>query len=367
MTPYFQSDSITIYCADVLDGLRELPDESVHMCVTSPPYYGLRTYLPVGHEDKGKEIGLEATPQAWVDKMVEVFRGIKRVLRNDGTVWLNVGDLFIKKQLQGMPWRLAFALQEDGWILRSDIILAKRAPMPESVRDRPTSAHEHLFLFVKQGRYYWDAEAVREPAQNWGTRDRSAMRGGTTDPKLKHYGLENGNSEASGRNLRNVWWLSPEPQAFAHFATYPRALVRPCIRAGTSERGVCPKCGKGWVRVVETVAGVSKPCPKTQMAHEARGGHGILGGTVGKSGSGRTDGYSQTLGWKPGCSCDVGEPVPATVLDPFMGSGTTTLVALEEGRRCIGIDLSEEYCALAVKRLMDKAPLLAAAGRGSDS
>ena len=445
MKPYYQSDSVCVYNADVLDALRAMPSESVHCVITSPPYHGLRDYgtakweggsAECDHKERNarndpdrdtrhtdgrdpatqglvgcqdaiqyrdtcrkcgavrvdKQIGLEPTFNDWLVKMVEVFREVKRVLRSDGTCWINCGDGYAGSQQTGgngkrrdggrkrldelrvsqadvktvshlppksllmMPARLAIAMQEDGWLLRSDIAWVKRAPMPESVRDRPSKSYEHLFMFAKSGRYYYDAFAVREPAQDWGTRDRSNMRNGTTDPKLKHHGLTDCNSEASGRNLRDVWWLSPEPSNLSHYAAYPRALVRPCIRAGTSEKGCCPKCGAGWVRVT---AIEDKP-----LAWKS-GNPGLM--TIGKSyhkdhGEG-TRGCA-TLGWKPGCACGIDTVEPATVLDIFLGSGTTALVAIEEGRRCWGIELNRDYCDMAVKRLRDRAPLFATAGEG---
>ena len=319
--------------------------------------------------------------------MVAVFREVKRVLRSDGTVWLNMGDSYngsggaggdynegglkegqprypgrkigtLKpKDLCGIPWRVAFALQADGWWLRSDIIWSKPNPMPESVTDRPTKAHEYLFLLTKSARYYYDNDAVREPHIQSEIRKRPSPpphdRG--DQRQFKRQGLHD-YLHPSGRNRRTVWHIATAPYSGAHFATYPPALVEPCIKAGTSERGVCPECGAPWERVVDSKPATSKDCPKTQAAHEARGGTGIPVGTVGKSGSGRVEGYITTLGWQPTCDHDGTitprhEPVPATVFDPFAGSGTTLQVARALGRSGIGLDLSMEYLELACQRL----------------
>ncbi len=218
---------------DCLDLLREMPDESVQCCVTSPPYFGLRDY------GVGGQLGLESTPDDYVAKMVEVFREVRRVLRDDGTLWLNLGDSYGKgKQLQGIPWRVAFALQADGWILRQDIIWHKPCVMPESVRDRCTKSHEYIFLLSKSKKYYYDSDAVKEPA----TSKPHAM-GNKTKPRKGMGGLANiGNPNRivgldGKRNRRSVWTVAPKPFKGAHFATFPPDLIEPCILAG------CPKGG----------------------------------------------------------------------------------------------------------------------------
>jgi DNA modification methylase len=242
--------------------LSTLPAESVQTCVTSPPYFGLRDYQVSG------QIGLEPTPEEYVAEMVGVFREVRRVLRGDGTLWLNLGDSYATqsgertrqqsgdcnrpcaeatslpatkrppglkpKDLIGIPWRVAFALQADGWYLRSDIIWAKPNPMPESVTDRPTKAHEYVFLLTKSERYYWDADAVREPnltASN--VRDKGAERYGS-EARLSPNG--EGRHEWNnplGRNRRSVWTIATEPCRAAHFAVMPTKLVEPCILAGS--------------------------------------------------------------------------------------------------------------------------------------
>jgi DNA modification methylase len=377
---------------DVLDKLSEIETGTVQTCVTSPPYWNLRNYGIDG------QIGLEETPEEYVEKMVQVFREVKRVLRDDGTVWLNLGDSYANanpgsggqcklsgagrnmtearytnikrdvsslkpKDLVGIPWRVAFALQADGWYLRSDIIWAKPNPMPESVTDRPTKAHEYIFLLSKSKRYFYDAEAIKEMAVSG--EDMGVLRSVVhTDGKYVAWhaksikdrqdaGVDSKTAGTGFRNKRTVWTIATQPYSGAHFATFPPKLIEPCILAGTSPKA-CEVCGAPWERVVERQAGVSKECPKTQAAHEARGGTGKPVGTVGKSGSGRIDGYSITTGWQPTCSCKNEGTGRCIVLDPFVGSGTTLWVAERFGRDSIGIELSPEYCELINKRMANR-------------
>ena len=363
-----------IIIGDVIDGLRTLDAGSVHCCVSSPPYWGLRDYGVDG------QIGLEKTPEEYVAKMVDVFRAVRRVLREDGTLWLNLGDSYngymanqratslsennqharpafesghgrrtnaLKpKDLCMMPWRVALALQADGWWLRSVICWAKKSPMPESVTDRPTSSWEPIFLMARSATYFYDAEAVKE-ASSTGEWDAMPPIGG-----LKHAG-SNGNATYSGdqpsnngtRNQRNVWHLGPEPYAEAHFATFPTEIPRRAIKAGTSEKGCCAACGAPWVRVVER-SGV--------VDGSARGSRFDSGKTVARTGGDRTQRGDRTLtvarGWEPGCECGAG-CVPCVVLDPFLGSGTTVAVARELGRFGVGCELNPEYAKLASERI----------------
>ena len=319
MTIHFEDAQLTVHVGDVRECLRELPAESIHTVVTSPPYWGLRDYGTPG------QIGLEPTPEEYVAALVDVFREVRRVLRDDGTVWLNLGDSYASpiggnnvglrtaqfgegnemgkkvdgldatrkassvrkkivglkpKDLVGIPWRVAFALQADGWYLRSDIIWAKPNPMPESVTDRPTKAHEYVFLLSKSARYYYDADAVRE--SDAGTdHARRVLTGPSLEPSGglagPHTGIRTiGGRNGSGRNLRSVWTIATQPYPGAHFATFPRKLVEPCVKAG------CPADG--------------------------------------------------------------------TVLDPFAGTGTTGFVANALGRRAVLIDLNPDYIDQAMKR-----------------
>ena len=308
----------TLYQGDARDVLLTLADESVQTVVTSPPYGGLRDYGVDG------QIGLEPTPELYVENMVSIFREVRRVLRSDGTLWLNMGDSYAgsgaggggnrkgnehgqhnavakkgrpsalpthkPKDLVGIPWRLAFALQADGWYLRSDIIWSKPNPMPESVQDRPTKAHEYIFLLTKSARYYYDAEAIKETASNAGNAISLGQKSFSKRQALGANVLPSGNglhdtyTVPDRRNKRSVWEIPTQPYSEAHFATFPEALVRPCILAGTSEAVV--------------------------------------------------------------------------VLAPFAGSGTTLAVATSLGRKSIGIELSDEYMEIARKRITKQTPAL---------
>ncbi len=357
----------TIHPMDALQFLRALPAGFVHCVVTSPPYYGLRDYGAAG------QIGLEETPERYIARLVSIFAEVRRVLREDGTLWLNLGDTYAgggrggnpsesphKKQatnagslapgqpvpaglkpkdLVGIPWRVALALQADGWWLRSDIIWHKPNPMPESVTDRPTGAHEYVFLLAKSERYYYDAEAIREPARDWGTRDRHHLRGGTADPLLKHHGLKNCDFADLGRNRRTVWTIATESKPFQHFAMFPRKLVEPMILAGCPAQ-VCAECGAPYERIVERAP---MEIRRTDWGEKA-GNRTATSGTMIKPPT------SRTVGFAPTCHCDA--PIsPGIVIDPFMGSGTVALVARRLGRHFIGCDINAEYVALANKRL----------------
>ena len=354
----------TILNGDVIDCLRSLPDACVQCVMTSPPYWGLRDYGVKG------QIGLEPTPEEYVEKMVEVFREVWRVLRDDGTLWLNLGDSYngswgaggdyapgglkagqpkypgrrisaLKpKDLVGIPWRVAFALQEDGWYLRSDIIWSKPNPMPESVTDRPTKSHEYIFLLTKRARYFYDADAVREANTGTGWERPHADRHGHGNGEISA-DVRFGNNPA-GRNRRTVWEIPTQPTPEAHFATFPEALVEPCIKAGTSERGACPKCGAPWRRVVERLPVTGRNENKTPAAAHAA----VKCSRAGES-------HVKTVGWEPSCGCETqdGEPVPCIVLDPFGGSGTVAKVARDLGRSSILIEINPEYVQIAKKRL----------------
>ena len=336
--------SVRIICADVMDGLAHLADESVNCCVTSPPYWGLRDYGVDG------QIGLEPTPEAFLVKMIEAFREVRRVLRSDGTLWLNIGDGYASaggagwqgkngqrasraftapnykgnsaaaaavkpKDLIGMPWMVAFALRADGWWLRQEIIWSKPNPMPESVQDRCTKSHEHLFLLSKSDRYWWNAEAIQEPVSGgaharrsmkkpdgWNTasgahgnfhpagREKGKAAGVTPKSAKPRSGIKANESFHAAvcdlvetRNKRSVWTIATQPYSDAHFATFPEELPETCIKAGC--------------------------------------------------------------------------PVGGTVLDPFGGAGTTGLVADKLGRHAILIELNPEYAAMAERRIRGDCPM----------
>ena len=365
----------TILNGDVIACLRSLPDACVQCVVTSPPYWGLRDYGVEG------QIGLEPTPEEHVEKIVEVFREVKRVLRDDGTLWLNYGDCYAgsttgadrppepghthedngrvktgqenkhrrpdaglkPKDLVGMPWRIAFALQADGWYLRSDIIWSKPNPIPESVTDRPTKSHEYVFLLSKRPRYFYDADAIREahkePNRGNGERDRVNYNTGGIIGRGRVGEYEEGVRlyNPAGRNRRTVWEIATQPMPDAHFATFPEALVEPCIKAGTSERGACPKCGAPWRRSILSQSSGS-------------GDHRAVPGQNKPFTIPRGEYLRSTIGWEPTCTCG-GDPVPCIVLDPFGGSGTVAKVARDLGRSSILIEINPEYVQIAKKRL----------------
>lgn len=373
--------------------LPRLPDASVHCIVTSPPYYGLRDYGCEG------QIGLEQTPDAYVAELVAVFREARRVLRDDGTFWLNLGDSYAgapigsfngggfkdvsaqtggrdlsgvrtsgqmnklkasglkPKDLIGIPWRVAFALQADGWFLRQDIIWSKPNPMPESVTDRCTKAHEYMFLLSKSSRYWYDAKAISENAlsdKGSGNKERKVRR--------EHGGNSNhGGAQAFGvpwagndRNRRSVWTIASQPYTGAHFATMPPELAELCIKAGTSERGCCPTCMVPWVRMLTKSTGGKR----TWHDHSDDLGSGQ---SQCKHGQAAWETYTprQTLGWSPSCACPKHTPRPCTVLDPFAGAGTTGLVADRLGRDAVLIELNPQYSDLGRSRLEDDAGMFA--------
>jgi len=309
MIPNFQTEDekIKIFYGDSLSVLFEIEDESINTCVTSPPYYGLRDYGIEG------QYGLESTPDEYIEVLVNVFREVRRVLRNDGTLWINLGDsycanrtyqvsptkhknlLFGKsnaskvpdglkpKDIMGIPWRVAFALQKDGWFLRQDIIWNKTNPMPESVKDRCTKSHEYIFLLSKSQKYYYDNESIKEPVAESTIQRLSQVNLKNQNGSERVPGKTNGNMKAVGdcekRNKRSVWSVSTKPYKEAHFATFPEDLIIPCILAGCPEDGL--------------------------------------------------------------------------VLDPFSGSGTTGIVSLKLNRRFLGIEINKEYIDISEKRIND--------------
>ena len=338
-------------------------------------------------------LGLEPTPELYVKHLVQIFREVCRVLRDDGTVWLNLGDSYaggntlgrndagrnftggggnIKgsgnpgnqgsharitnlkpKDLIGIPWRTAFALQADGWYLRQDIIWHKPNPMPESVIDRCTKAHEYIFLLTKSARYYFDHEAIRVPFAAVTLKDRETDHYSYNGKSLKAYGdagvqeplavkqriLETMQNRG-GANRRSVWTITTKPFKEAHFATFPPEIPEICIKAGTSEKGCCPECGSPWERIGEKVT-LWRERPNQYTAYRDINGQPDQR----KSGSEFT-----TTGWRPTCTHNL-DPVPCTVLDPFSGAGTTGMVATKLGRKYIGIELNPEYSEMSEKRI----------------
>ena len=249
-----------------------------------------------------------------------------------------------EKDLIGIPWRVAFALQADGWYLRSDIIWAKPSPMPESVTDRCTKAHEHIFMLTKSARYFYDAEAVKEPAAKGAA--GSKFNTGKTASHQMGRSSDKEREENGTRNRRDVWTIATKPYRGAHFAVFPPDIPEICIKAGTSERGCCPVCGAPWVRVVErTPIKRYRPNPLTErdLVKTAGGSQVVPNDVAGCK--------SETVGFRPSCDCGGGNPVPCTVLDPFAGSGTTGAVAKSLGRDYILIEANPDYIELIEARL----------------
>lgn len=414
---------VHIIQGDALTVLKTLPDASVQIVCTSPPYFGLRDYetatwkggdptcdhLPPDEAGQTKkptsgqrthagrftgptcwkcgaaridqQIGLEATPDAYIAALVGVFREVKRVLRDDGTVWLNLGDSYAAnrtyqvrdskhvdvgngassvvpqglkpKDLLMMPARVALALQADGWWLRSDIIWSKANPMPESVIDRCTSSHEHIFMLTKAPRYFFDAEAVREE----GVIPAGTLAAKGSEERFNTLGVNSRPSEykvySGTRNIRDVWTIATAPYPNAHFATFPPELAERCIKAGTSERGACASCGAPWVRQVERAS--AEPDKAIERIRNVGGRDD--GYTRTRSSGGLPDVISTTTDWKLSCTCPPAEPIPCTILDCFGGAGTTGLVADRLGRDAILIELNAKYVAMAEKRITSDAPL----------
>ena len=303
--------NINILQGDCIETLKQLKDKSINTCITSPPYWGLRNY-----NDEEKQLGMEDTPEEFVENLVKVFREVKRVLRDDGTVWLNLGDSYssggrntttnqtlrgdkdygvtrpkpskgIKpKDLIGIPWRVALALQQDGWYLRQDIIWHKPNPMPESVKDRCTKAHEYIFLLSKNVKYYFDNEAIKEDSKSAGKKSAGFKgRQGGAEYHATGGGIGSEEKVYNKKNKRSVWTITTKPFKGAHFATFPMDLIEPCVLAG------CPEGG--------------------------------------------------------------------TVLDPFGGSGTTGIVAVNHNRNATLCELNKEYIEIAKKRIEEQAGMLA--------
>jgi len=382
----------TIHVGDVRASLRAMPEQSVHCAVTSPPYWGLRSYLPVGHPDKGFEIGSEPTPDAFVETMVGVFREVRRVLRDDGVLGLNIGDSYAKEGVSGLglhtatsttgkpnpystirktippglkakdlcmiPWRVFLALQADGWYLRSIIAWTKPAPMPESCTDRPTSSWEPIALLTKSPTYFWDADAVRTTPTEAGLKRAHCPSGAgrATEGTFHDHADDEFRGQRSGApaihpggsNIRNTWRISSEPWTDPGgvdlFAAAPTEIPRRFVKAGTSEKGCCPKCGAGWERETDREQ-VKRERPNNFTKRTGEDGTGnSCGNTVA--------GVSvRTTGWAPACTCNAGDPIPCTVLDPFSGTGSTGVAACTLGRRYVGCELFPQYAEMGKRRI----------------
>jgi DNA modification methylase len=451
LDPYWQTRdeaTVRLYHGDALEVLERLPSSSVHCAVTSPPYWGLRDYqtgtweggnsdcdhverlgrndmdrstgwapvcptLPIppilyknrcgkcGAHRTDLQIGAESHPDLYVSRLVEVFRELRRVLRDDGTFWLDIGDTFGPKGdwkrpgMVGIPHRLAFALQDDGWILAMEHICSKPDAMPESAANRCTRAHEYVFMFVKRIRYFFDGFSIMEKSVSSNYHKPSAKEKISDEREC----LSNGRYASSRplpvteRNKRSVWTVPNSGYKGAHFAVYSPALILPCIKAGTSEKGCCTECGAPWKRVVERTRTPTRPGENSKVYNGRSSG--LTGGLYNPPGqpphsnarlAGEVTGNRDPerhvtslrhLGWYPSCKCyGLTEITPApsaddsgylewsnqarelcrqaeeehgdsvescVVLDPFIGSGTTAVVCVGLGRYSMGIDLSEDY------------------------
>ena len=411
---------IDIKIGDCREKLKELPNNFFHTVITSPPYWGLRDYgtgkwiggdpncshiagtsrndadrefgtketLTVQYRDVCKDcgavrednqIGMEASPEEYVRKIVRTFQEVKRVLRDDGTLWLNLGDSYssggrtsttnqtvrgdkdygvtrppvsgsIKpKDLVGIPWRVALALQEDGWYLRQDIIWHKPNPMPESVKDRCTKAHEYIFLLSKSEQYYYDSQAIMEEAQDWGTRDRANGKYHNEGTGLNpHTGLE---KSYTHRNKRSVWTVPVKPYHDAHFAVFPTTLIEPAILAGCPPK-ICSECGTPYERDMVTVE-----VPDRETRDNMVGVIPKRDKTSRMNSKDMKSLVQEDRGFTKNFSCSGSQTSSGRVLDPFGGSGTTALVADRHGRDATIIELNHKYVDIAETRLGSDAPL----------
>ena len=428
---------IKILQGNCLDRLKDLEDQSINTCITSPPYWGLRDYgtteweggdencdhveprqirgknsekqstnnhgeggsawkicQKCGAVRKDSQLGLEETPEEFVENLVEVFREVKRVLKDSGTVWLNLGDSYASsgevgkkdkqkyggiskvehlhsggvkglppKNLVGIPWRVAFALQQDGWYLRQDIIWHKPNPMPESVQDRCTKSHEYIFLLSKSPKYYFDNEAIKEDAVS--DKDlgilRSRKQAELNHPsiiKRQEIGIDSTNAGDGKKNKRSVWTVTTKPFKEAHFATFPVDLIEPCVLAGCPEK-VCVECDTPYERKMEVIE--VEPKKHTNISDNRKEFDSLMGGGgtsfKGHSVHFKKDGTpvvtpKKDLGFKKECQCQTNETKAGTVLDPFGGSGTTAEVANKHNRNAVLIELNEEYIEMMKARLV---------------
>lgn len=389
-----------ILIGDCRETLSQIPDESVHCYVTSPPYWNLRDY---GYDG---QIGLEKTPKEFIDELVSVFAEVHRCLRSDGTLFVNMGDSYASgsknrtleqstanhglsgststqeqslvqnskivgglkpKDLAGMPWRLAFALQDFGWYLRQDIIWHKPAPMPSSVKDRCTTSHEYVFLLSKSPRYYWDWYGISEECS-----PKTNSRGHGVNPKTKDSGFKVKQNESFAaatngsvdrRNKRSVWTVNTKGFKGAHFACFPPALIEPMILAGSPDK-CCADCGKGYERLIESERRPTRPGEKSKTkaptgwdTSKGEGGHGSFhkDGRRSSTETGNRDPERHVTeyvdkGFVKSCECETDETMPAIVGDCFGGSGTTAQVAQENGRDWIMCEANEDYVAMIKKR-----------------
>lgn len=378
--------NVKILVGDCREKLKELPAQSVHCIVTSPPYWGLRDYGVAG------QIGLESDLNAFYRAIEPVFKECFRVLRDDGTMWVNMGDTYQDGEMLGVPWGLANAIRDlrfcpkcgcsehrlgcsskkanllvtvcqacgfEGnwhksfkrWRLRQDVIWHKPNPVPEPDRGRCTVAHEYLHLFSKRSKYFWDNDAIREPAgdePDWDEYEASLGTNVGCDSHRWSKGykkMSHSQIHPNGRQKRSVWTIPTKGFPGAHFATFPPKLVEPCIMAGTSEKGCCSSCGAPRKRITEMTPEYQEKLGKSWNDHQ----DDLNRGQRGTPSAFRGAPARITTGWEATCQCDAGF-IPCTVLDPFGGSGTTGEVALNLGRSAVMIELNPEYVKFIEQR-----------------
>jgi len=450
---YYTDPSTEIYLGNASDVLRSLPADSVNVVVTSPPYFGLRSYegnqeviwngdgscehlwettitvdkptlgetsalrrgstvskIAKAVEVKGLyhtcskcgavkcSFGHESSSDEYVSRTIEILREIRRVLRPDGVVWWNIDDTYVTSQRSGgkprdlclVPFKIAHLAQYDGWFIRSIVIWEKVNPMPESLHGwywekhkkrikgkteyvdcpgcdrcnpnngyvlkrgswRPTEGHEYILMMTKSGKYYGDAEPIREPLSDSSIeRAKYGWYGDTESPyyhQLGHLDTLGQRFSINGRNIRSIWRFPTESSRLSHYAAFPKELPRRCILSSISQKGYCPKCGAPWARIIEK--GNVIACSKSSK-YEDRD----YGGNQGYYGDGEYVGITyrdiKSIGWRPTCKCGIDETKTGVVLDPFVGTGTTLVVAKELGLRSIGIDISEKYCEMSKERV----------------
>lgn len=316
---------IQLLCGDSRDKLSEFPEQTFQTVVTSPPYWLLRDYYTDG------QLGMERTPEEYVDNLLSIMKEVKRVLRNDGILWLNIGDTYggrneekgkvkahntRKKDLVGIPWMVAFAMKKDGWILRQDVIWDRVNPLPDGAKDRPTRSHEYLFMFTKREHYFYDyyssledSDKVSEGLQRFGARNQEGTFRHDQERVFEHYGK---------RNRRSVWRTGVGSFPGSHFAVFPTKLIDPCISTSTSRKMACAACGTP----IRRILGKDKIPSQSKKGYELK----IV-----------------TKGWEPICSCNVSERKRSIVLDPFAGTSTTGMVALKYDLDFVGIDINPNY------------------------
>lgn len=364
------NNKVLLLNGDSLEILKNFPNNTFHTAVTSPPYWQLRDYFV------DNQLGHEATPEEYVENLVDILREVKRVLRKDGTLWLNIGDgynnnsgfcrsskewqrggrksgsadkklfkhKYIKqKDLIGIPWRVAFALQENGWYLRCDIIYSKTNIMPDGAKDRPTRSHEYIFLLSKSKKYFYDYYAVLEDTkdrpsrvQGFGANEQHGTFRQDQDRTFEHYGK---------RNKRSVWHTSVSSFKGKHYATFSQELIDPCVASSTSQKGCCIKCGSPWKRIFDKVrVEIDKKYSPKKMTE-------IINFFPEMEEKKEYQLQLIEKGWEKQCDCNTHKTKPCIILDPFSGMATTGVVALKYNQNYVGIEINKEYLEMSRRRL----------------